>query len=104
MFGFGFGVIWYLLQKAKAIFKGPVSSQNDNFDFGFIVPDDVYGGHEGQVLSYSVGTSINRDVDVALRYDKRNNSEDHDLIINGYAESENDGPPQITMWMDNDAF
>jgi len=90
--------------KGKAIFKGPVSSQNDNFDFGFIVPDDVYGGHEGQVLSYSVGTSINRDVDVALRYDKRNNSEDHNLIINGYAESENDGPPQITMWMDNDAF
>ncbi len=93
-----------VVEKGKAIFKGPVSLQNNNFDFGFIVPDDVYGGNEGQVLSYSIGTSIENDVDVALRYNKRNNPDDHELIINGYAESENDGPPQITMWLDNDAF
>jgi len=93
-----------IVEKGKAIFKGPVSLQNYNFDFGFIVPDDVYGGHEGQVLSYSVGTSATHDIDIAMRYNKRNAPDDHDLIINGYAESENDGPPQITMWMDNDAF
>lgn len=93
-----------VVEKGKAIFKGPVSTQNDNFNFGFIVPDDVYGGNEGQVLSYSIGTSSEYDVDVALRYNKRNNPDDHELIINGYAESENDGPPQITMWIDNDAF
>ena len=93
-----------IVKKGKAIFKGPVSSQNNNFDFGFIVPDDVYGGNEGQILSYSVGTSATYDVDVAMRYNKRDAPDDHDLVINGYAESENDGPPQITMWMDNDAF
>ena len=102
----GIWTIKYLpvIEKGKAIFKGPVSLQNYNFDFGFIVPDDVYGGQEGHVLSYSMGISRDDKVDVALRYNKRVSANDYDLIINGYAESENDGPPQITMWMDNDAF
>ena len=91
-----------VVEKGKAIFKGPTSTHDYDFNFGFIVPDDMYGGQEGHVLSYSVSSS--QDVDVALLYNKRNDTDDHDLIINGYAESENDGPPQITMWMDNDAF
>jgi len=90
------------IEKGKAIFKGPVSTQDYDFDFGFIVPDDIYGGQLGHILSYSESSS--EEVDVAMRYNKRDDIKNHDLIINGYAESENDGPPQITMWMDNDAF
>jgi len=91
-----------VVEKGKTIFKGPVSTQNYNFNFGFIVPDDIYGGQLGHILSYSESSS--EEVDVAMRYNKRDDIKNHDLIINGYAESENDGPPQITMWMDNDAF
>jgi len=91
-----------VVEKGKAIFKGPVSTQNYDFDLNFIVPDDIYGGQLGHVLSYS--KSSPEEIDVAIRYNKRDDTDNHNLIINGYAESENDGPPQITMWMDNDAF
>ncbi|MBN2017194.1 MAG: type IX secretion system sortase PorU [Candidatus Cloacimonetes bacterium] len=93
-----------IVLKGEGIFKGPVSSENNEFDLGFVVPDDVLGGQEGQVLSYSIGTSNEKDVDILLRYNKRTSTADHDLIINGYAEAENDGPPRITMWLDNDSF
>lgn len=89
-------------EKGKAIFKGPVSTKGNTFDLGFIVPDDVFGGQDGHVLSYAESSTQERDI--AIRYNKRNDVDDHELIINGYAESENDGPPQITMWLDYDTF
>ncbi|HEX37545.1 MAG TPA: type IX secretion system sortase PorU [Candidatus Cloacimonetes bacterium] len=91
-----------VVHKGKPIFKGPVSSEGNNYDLGFVVPDDVYGGQEGHILSYAI--SADNMIDLTMRYNKRSNPADHKLIINGYANSENDGPPRITLWLDRDSF
>ncbi|MBC8525927.1 MAG: type IX secretion system sortase PorU [Candidatus Cloacimonetes bacterium] len=88
--------------KGKPIFKGPVSCYQDSFSLNFIVPDDIRGGQEGHILAYSV--NINKTQDIVMNYQKRTEPDNHNLIINGYSDAVNDGPPTIDIWLDRKSF
>ncbi|MCK4359010.1 MAG: type IX secretion system sortase PorU [Candidatus Cloacimonetes bacterium] len=88
--------------KGKPIFKGPISCSQDSFSLHFIVPDDIYGSSKGHILAYAVNTD--RSKDILMSYNKQSNPNNHNLIINGYSDAINDGPPTINIWLDRKEF
>ena len=88
--------------KGKPIFKGPISCFQDSFSLRFIVPDDIYGGSKGHILSYTVNTDNTKDI--LLSYHKIADHNNHNLIINGYSDAVNDGPPILNIWLDREEF
>ncbi len=97
--------VWFdtvFTTKGKPIFKGPISCSQDSFSLHFIVPDDIYGSSKGHILAYAVNN--NRTKDILMSYQKRSDPNDHNLIINGYSDAINDGPPTINIWLDRKEF
>jgi hypothetical protein len=74
----------------------------DTASLRFVVPDDIYGGGAGHIVGYAVNNE--RSKDILIPYNKRGDTDDHRLIINGYTTAEQDGPPRINVWLDSKAF
>ncbi|MEA3475441.1 MAG: type IX secretion system sortase PorU [Candidatus Cloacimonadota bacterium] len=89
-------------KKGKPIFKGPISCSQDTFSLRFIVPDDIYGSSKGHILAYAVNTDKTKDI--LMSYHKQSSPNNHNLIINGYSDAVNDGPPSINIWLDREEF
>ncbi len=97
--------VWFdivFTTKGKPIFKGPISCSQDSFSLHFIVPDDIYGGSKGHILAYAVNTDKTKDI--LMSYHKQSSPNNHNLIINGYSDAVNDGPPLINIWLDREEF
>jgi hypothetical protein len=89
-------------KKGEMIFSGPVSCVQDTASLRFVVPDDIYGGDAGHVVGYAVNNEKSKDI--LIPYNKREDPDDHKLIINGFTSAEQDGPPRINAWIDRENF
>ncbi|MGC9336589.1 MAG: type IX secretion system sortase PorU [Candidatus Cloacimonadia bacterium] len=90
------------IKKGEMIFRGPVSCEQDTASLRFVVPDDIYGGDAGHIVGYAVNNEKSKDI--LIPYNKREDADDHRLIINGYSSAEQDGPPNINVWLDSPTF
>ncbi|MBT3168645.1 MAG: T9SS type A sorting domain-containing protein [Candidatus Cloacimonetes bacterium] len=81
-------------QNGNKLYNANVSLNAGEYSAEFIVPDDIYAGEDGRILTYVNG----EDVDFINTLTSINTSDD---TIDGI---ENDGAPQVQIWLDSKTF
>ncbi len=81
-------------QNGNKLYNANVSLNAGEYSAEFIVPDDIYAGEDGRILTYVNG----EDSDFINTLTSINTS---DVAIDGVA---NDGPPQVQIWLDSKTF